>query len=116
MSAVVDSLMGAVGMASLVAVAVLASPAWATDKCGEVGGEAWVLAGSPYVIYFYPRDDTPGCTTEACDFSSGIRQFGKLRAKVVGCSPDSVESHLGRESTQAEQVLDNRFGDPVPNP
>ncbi len=45
------------------------------------------------VLYFYPNDDTPGCTTEACDFTSGLKDFEKLDASVVGCSPNSVESH-----------------------
>lgn len=51
------------------------------------------LAGNWVVLYFYPRDDTPGCTTEACDFTAGIKRFEKLDALVLGCSPDSPESH-----------------------
>jgi thioredoxin-dependent peroxiredoxin len=51
------------------------------------------LAGGWVVLYFYPKDDTPGCTVEACDFTSGIKGFEKLEAKVLGCSPDSTESH-----------------------
>ena len=49
--------------------------------------------GRPVVLYFYPRDDTPGCTTEACDFTDGLKDFEKLDAAVVGCSPNSLESH-----------------------
>mgnify|MGYP003318451924 CR=1 FL=1 len=49
--------------------------------------------GSRVVLYFYPRDDTPGCTIEACDFTSGLKAFEKLGAKVYGCSGDSAESH-----------------------
>ncbi len=45
------------------------------------------------VLYFYPNDDTPGCTTEACDFTNGLKDFEKLDAVVVGCSPNSDESH-----------------------
>ena len=45
------------------------------------------------VLYFYPNDDTPGCTTEACDFTNGLKDFEKLDAAVVGCSPNSLESH-----------------------
>jgi len=45
------------------------------------------------VLYFYPRDDTPGCTTEACDFTSGLAGFRSLDATVLGCSPDTPESH-----------------------
>ena len=51
------------------------------------------LAGNWVVLYFYPRDDTPGCTVEACDFTSGLKSFEKIGAKVYGCSPDSGESH-----------------------
>lgn len=45
------------------------------------------------VLYFYPKDDTPGCTTEACDFTSGLKGFEKLNATVLGVSPDSPASH-----------------------
>jgi peroxiredoxin Q/BCP len=51
------------------------------------------LKGRWAVLYFYPKDDTPGCTTEACDFTGGIKDFEKLDALVLGCSPDSTESH-----------------------
>ena len=51
------------------------------------------LKGRWVVLYFYPKDDTPGCTTEACDFTGGIKDFEKLDAVVLGCSPDSTESH-----------------------
>ena len=49
--------------------------------------------GKWLVLYFYPNDDTPGCTTEACDFTNGLKDFEKLDAMVVGCSPNSAESH-----------------------
>jgi peroxiredoxin Q/BCP len=51
------------------------------------------LAGQWVVLYFYPRDDTPGCTIEARDFTANFRAFQKLGAIVYGCSPDSVASH-----------------------
>jgi thioredoxin-dependent peroxiredoxin len=51
------------------------------------------FAGSWVVLYFYPKDDTPGCTTEACEFTDGIEAFGSLDAVVLGCSPDTPESH-----------------------
>lgn len=47
-----------------------------------------------YVLYFYPKDNTPGCTTEAKDFSSKIREFKKLNTEVIGISKDSIEAHL----------------------
>jgi peroxiredoxin Q/BCP len=51
------------------------------------------FAGSWVVLYFYPKDDTPGCTTEACEFTDGIKAFEKLDAVVLGCSADTPESH-----------------------
>jgi peroxiredoxin Q/BCP len=50
-------------------------------------------AGKPVVLYFYPKDDTSGCTTEAIDFSGLTAEFAKLGATVIGVSPDSVKSH-----------------------
>jgi peroxiredoxin Q/BCP len=52
------------------------------------------LKGSPVVLYFYPRDDTPGCTKEACAFRDRKADLEKLGAKVFGVSPDTVESHV----------------------
>jgi peroxiredoxin Q/BCP len=49
--------------------------------------------GQWVVIYFYPKDDTPGCTTQACEFSAGIKAFDQLNAQVLGVSPDSPQSH-----------------------
>lgn len=51
------------------------------------------LKGSPVVLYFYPADDTPGCTREACAFRDRSAELKKLGAKVLGISPDNVESH-----------------------
>ena len=45
------------------------------------------------VLYFYPRDNTPGCTTEAIEFTSLIEKFSNKGAQIVGISPDSVTSH-----------------------
>ena len=52
------------------------------------------LKGSPVVLYFYPRDDTPGCTKEACAFRDRSKEIAKLGAKIFGISPDTVESHV----------------------
>jgi len=51
------------------------------------------LAGQSYVLYFYPKDDTPGCTTEACGFRDALPNFQKLGVRVIGVSPDSSASH-----------------------
>ena len=45
------------------------------------------------MLYFYPKDDTSGCTKEACDFRDAFPRFGKTDAQVIGVSPDSVASH-----------------------
>jgi thioredoxin-dependent peroxiredoxin len=52
------------------------------------------LKGSPVVLYFYPADDTPGCTKEACAFRDRSAELKKLGAKVFGVSPDDVASHV----------------------
>lgn len=49
--------------------------------------------GTNVVLYFYPKDMTPGCTTEACDFRDQIQQFTAVNAVVLGVSPDPVERH-----------------------
>jgi peroxiredoxin Q/BCP len=51
------------------------------------------LRGNPVVLYFYPKDDTSGCTQEAIEFSGLKPQFEKLGAKVIGMSPDPVKKH-----------------------
>lgn len=51
------------------------------------------LRGQPVVLYFYPKDDTPGCTKEACSFRDAKAKFAKHKAVVLGVSPDSPESH-----------------------
>jgi len=53
------------------------------------------LRGKPYVLYFYPKDNTPGCTQEACDFRDQHAAFSKLGVQVLGVSPDSAGSHRG---------------------
>ena len=49
--------------------------------------------GKNVVLYFYPKDNTPGCTTEACDFKEALPNFKKINAVVLGVSPDSQASH-----------------------
>ncbi len=49
--------------------------------------------GQNVILYFYPKDDTPGCTKEACAFRDGFADFKKRGAVVLGVSPDSVKSH-----------------------
>jgi peroxiredoxin Q/BCP len=49
--------------------------------------------GSPFIIYFYPKDDTPGCTKEACAFRDAFAEYGKRKARIFGVSPDETGSH-----------------------
>jgi thioredoxin-dependent peroxiredoxin len=51
------------------------------------------IGKKPVVLFFYPKDDTPGCTKEVCAFRDNFEEFGKLDAQVIGMSSDSVESH-----------------------
>jgi peroxiredoxin Q/BCP len=63
----------------------------ASDQGGEVTLSA--LRGKKVVLYFYPKDDTPGCTVQACDFRDAQPTFAGLDAVVLGVSADSVASH-----------------------
>jgi thioredoxin-dependent peroxiredoxin len=63
----------------------------ATDGGGTVSLQA--LKGHPFVLYFYPKDNTPGCTNEAIDFSENLKKFEKLGVVVIGVSKDSAASH-----------------------
>ena len=51
------------------------------------------LRGRPVVLYFYPKDDTPGCTTQACALRDDFPDFQRAGATILGVSPDSVQSH-----------------------
>ena len=69
------------------------------DQISEVSasnqqGETMTLSfNEPTVVYFYPRDDTPGCTTEAVQFNESLSQYEAIGAEVYGVSMDSVDSH-----------------------
>ena len=59
-------------------------------------GRTWslkALKGKTVVLYFYPKDNTPGCTTEACDFRDNYDAFVKKGARILGVSPDAAKSH-----------------------
>ena len=64
----------------------------APDETGRIVRLA-DLRGKKVVLYFYPKDDTPGCTKEACSFRDGAAELRALGAVVLGVSVDSVESH-----------------------
>jgi thioredoxin-dependent peroxiredoxin len=68
------------------------------------------LLGKPYVLYFYPKDDTPGCTLEGQDFRDRHAAFGKLKVRVLGVSRDSLASHAkfqGKYALPFELVSDS---------
>ncbi len=60
------------------------------------GGGTFCLSemmGHNVIIYFYPKDDTPGCTKEACDFRDSLPDFSKSSSKIIGVSKDTVAKH-----------------------
>lgn len=63
----------------------------ATDGGGDVSSAA--LKGNPYVLYFYPKDDTAGCTKEAIGFSESAKKFASFGVPVIGVSKDTTASH-----------------------
>lgn len=62
------------------------------DENGKTVSNA-SLNGKPYVVYFYPKDDTAGCTTEACQFNDNLSQFKILGVPILGISQDNAASH-----------------------
>ena len=84
-----------------------------SHKLGELAGKKGI------VLYFYPKDMTSGCTTEACDFRDSSKQLASMGYRVIGVSPDSVKSHQKFTEKQElnfplisdpEQKLCNAFG------
>ena len=63
------------------------------SQSGEMVNLKDFLGKKPVVLFFYPKDDTPGCTKQACAFRDEYEAFGQLDAEVIGISSDSVESH-----------------------
>ena len=59
-------------------------------------GKTWSakdLKGTPFILYFYPKDSTPGCTTEACGFRDNLARLALRAVTLLGVSPDSLKSH-----------------------
>lgn len=65
----------------------------AKDNNGGDFDSSSVIGKKPVVIYFYPKDNTPGCTAQACSFRDQYEDFKDLGAEVIGISSDSVDSH-----------------------
>jgi peroxiredoxin Q/BCP len=68
-------------------------PAFAADATGGKKISSKDLAGRPYVLYFYPKDDTPGCTTEGRNFGLRYAEFAEHGIEILGVSRDTVSSH-----------------------
>ncbi len=93
-----------------------------TDFTAPATGGSFKLSahkGSPVVLYFYPKDNTPGCTTEGMQFRDLHRQFAKAGAVVVGLSRDSLKSHENFKAkmefpfdliSDADETLCTQFG------
>ena len=65
------------------------------SQSGEMVRLEDFLGHRPVVLFFYPKDDSPGCTKQVCAFRDDYGEFGKLDAEVIGISSDPVESHRG---------------------
>jgi len=81
--------------------------------------ESAALKGRPYLLYFYPKADTPGCTTQACGIQEALPRLGKLDLTVIGVSPDAMKAidkfadKFGLEfplASDAEHVLADAYG------
>lgn len=66
------------------------APAFSLPATGGRTASSEALKGKPFVVYFYPKADTPGCTTEACDFNEALTQFKGLGLDVIGISKDAM--------------------------
>ena len=67
------------------------APAFSLPASGGRTASSAALKGKPYVLYFYPKADTPGCTREACDFNEALTQFRGKGLEIVGVSPDAMK-------------------------
>jgi peroxiredoxin Q/BCP len=67
------------------------APAFSLPASGGRTASSAALKGKPYVLYFYPKADTPGCTKEACDFNEALTQFRKAGLDIIGVSPDPMK-------------------------
>ena len=72
-------------------------------------GEMTLPTGQPMVLYFYPKDDTPGCTTEAIEFTAALPEFAEIGVEIVGVSPDTAQKHdrfISKHALAIELIAD----------
>lgn len=69
------------------------APAFTLPTDGDEKISLSSLKGKKVILYFYPKDDTPGCTKESCDFRDNIRSFSRYGVQIIGISKDSVQKH-----------------------
>jgi len=81
------------------------APSFTLPDAGEKPVKLEDFRGKWVVLYFYPKDNTSGCTTEALEFTAAIDNFKKLNAVVLGVSPDSCKSHVKFIEKQGLKVL-----------
>jgi peroxiredoxin Q/BCP len=67
------------------------APAWSMQASGGRTVTSEALKGKPYLLYFYPKADTPGCTKQACGVQEALPQLGKIGLEVIGVSPDPMK-------------------------
>jgi thioredoxin-dependent peroxiredoxin len=77
------------------------APAFTLPNQHETSISLKGFRGERIVLYFYPADDTPGCTKEACQFNDGLGQFRTLGVRVIGVSPDSAQKHVAFQKKYA---------------
>ncbi|MGG5819555.1 thioredoxin-dependent thiol peroxidase [Falsiroseomonas sp. HW251] len=66
------------------------APSWSMPASGGRTVSSAALKGKPYLLYFYPKADTPGCTKQACGVQEALPQLGKIGLEVIGVSPDPI--------------------------
>ncbi len=81
------------------------APSFTLERNGGGSVSLADFQGKKVVLYFYPKDNTPGCTVEAVDFTALADQFDALNTVVIGMSPDSVRSHDNFTSKQNLKVI-----------
>ena len=93
----------------------------AQDSMGNLFESQSLIGYKPVVIYFYPKDDTPGCTTQACSFRDQYQEFKDLGVEVIGISSDDLKSHQSFVAkyklpflllSDENQIIRNLFGVP----